>query len=227
MNRLADQIAVVTGASRGIGAALARRLAAEGAHVVLVARTVGGLEEVDDAVKAAGGQATLVPCDLTEFDRIDTLGPALAERFGRCDILVGNAGMLGGLSPLGHYKSETWQAVFDLNVHANWHLIRTLDPLLRAAPAGRAVFVSADVARTPRPYWGAYAAAKAALESMARTWALETAKTPLSVAVLDPGPVATALRAEAYPGEDAATLTQPDEAAEGILQAILGDAAHG
>lgn len=208
--RLAGRIAVITGASRGIGAAVARGFAAEGAHLVLIARTSGGLEEVDDAVQAAGGSATLVPLDLTEHDGIDRLGAALYERFGRLDILIGNAAMLGPLSPLGHVPPKQWEAVMNLNVTANWRLIRSLDPLLRRAEAGRAVFVTSGVARGVFPYWGPYAASKAALESLVRTYAGETVKTPLRVNLLDPGVVRTAMRAQAMPGEDPESLPPPE-----------------
>ena len=213
MARLEGRIALITGASRGIGAAVAKRFAAEGAHVVLVARTVGGLEEVDDAIQAAGGSALLVPLDLREFEQIDRLGAALYERYQRLDILVGNAAQLGVLSPLGHIDPPVWEAVMAVNVTANWRLIRSMDPLLRAADAGRAVFVTSGVANGVFPYWGAYAASKAALEMMVRTYAGETAKTRLRVNLLDPGIVRTAMRAQAFPGEDPMTLAHPDEIA--------------
>ncbi len=211
--RLAGRIALITGASRGIGAAVARRFAAEGAHVVLVARTVGGLEEVDDAIQAAGGAATLVPLDLKEFDQIDRLGAALYERYQRLDILVGNAAQLGVLSPMGHIDPPVWEEVIAVNLTANWRLIRSMDPLLRAADAGRAIFVTSGVADGVFPYWGAYAASKAALEMMVRTYAGETAKTRVRVNLLDPGIVRTAMRAQAFPGEDPMTLAHPDEIA--------------
>ncbi len=213
MARLRGRIALITGASRGIGAAVAKRFAAEGAHVVLVARTVGGLEEVDDAIQAAGGAATLVPLDLKEFEQIDRLGAALYERHGKLDILVGNAAQLGVLSPLGHIDPPVWEEVMAVNVTANWRLIRSMDPLLRAADAGRAIFVTSGVANGVFPYWGAYAASKAALEMMVRTYAGETAKTRVRVNLLDPGIVRTAMRAQAFPGEDPTTLAHPDEIA--------------
>lgn len=208
---LAGRTALVTGASRGIGAAVAKRLAREGAHVLLLARTQGGLEEVDDAIRQDGGSATLIVQDLRRLDHLDNLGPPLLERYGKLDILVGNAAILGTLSPLGHYKPQTWAEVFDVVLHANWRLIRILDPLLRLSDSGRAIFVTAGVASTPRAYWGPYAAAKAALENMARTWALENAKTSLNVNLIDPGPIATRLRTQAYPGEDPAALRQPGD----------------
>jgi NAD(P)-dependent dehydrogenase (short-subunit alcohol dehydrogenase family) len=208
--RLAGRLALITGASRGIGAAVARRFAAEGAQLVLVARTVGGLEEVDDAVRAAGSTATLVPLDLTDFEAIDRLGQSLYERFGRLDILVGNAGILGTLSPVGHIQPRDWTAVINLNLTANWRLIRSLDPLLRASEAGRVLFVTAEVARSARAYWGAYAASKAALETLVRVYADEVEKTKLRVNLIDPGKVRTALRARAFPGEKPEQVPHPD-----------------
>ena len=222
--RLAGRIALVTGASRGLGAAVARRFAAEGARLVLVARTVGGLEEVDDAVRRAGGEpATLVPLDLRDFDRIDQLGASLYERFGRLDVLVGNAGVLGTLSPLGHVAPKTWTEVLEVNLTANWRLIRSLDPLLRQSEAGRAVFVTSGVTARAHPYWGPYAASKAALESMVRTYAAEAAKTSLRVNLLDPGVVRTALRAQAFPGEDPATLPAPETVTEAFVELAAAD----
>ncbi len=212
--RLKGRIALITGASRGIGAAVARRYAEEGATLVLIARTVGGLEEVDDQVRARGGHAVLVTLDLKDREAIDRLGPALAERFGRLDIFVGNAGMLGELRPLTHYTPELWSDTFEINLHANWRLLRTLDPLLRRSEAGRVILVTSRITETLRAYWGAYAASKAALEAMARTYANELKQTKLKVNLLDPVAVATRMRAEAYPGEDPKTLKQPDEITE-------------
>lgn len=209
--RLGGRIALVTGASRGIGAAVARRFAAEGAHLILVARTQGGLEEVDDAVRAAGGSATLVPLDLCEFEQIDRLASAIAERHGRLDALVGNAGIIGSLRPMGHFPPDEWARVLAVNVTANWRLIRSLDVLLRASDAGRAMFVTSGVTRGVFPYWGAYATSKAALECMVRTYAAEVTKTNLRVNLVDPGVVRTRMRAEAMPGEDPMTLPHPDE----------------
>ncbi|NNG02693.1 MAG: SDR family NAD(P)-dependent oxidoreductase [Inquilinus sp.] len=213
-SRLAGRIALVTGASRGIGAAVAKRYAAEGAQVILAARTVGGLEEVDDAIRGAGGSATLVPVDLAKPDRIDALGASIHERFGRLDILVGNAAMLGALSPVAHSDPAQWQRVIDLDLTANYRLIRSMDPLLRASDAGRAIFVTAGVARTVEPYWGAYAVAKAGLEMMVRLYAAEIAKTAIKANLIDPGIVGTAFRANAFPGEDAATLPAPESVTE-------------
>lgn len=214
--RLAGRIALVTGASRGIGAAVARRFAAEGAHLILVARTQGALEEVDDEIRAASGQnaaPTLVPMDLADPGQIDRLGPAVAERFGRLDILVGNAGLLGTLSPLGHVAPETWDEVMAVNLTANWRLIRIFDPALRASDAGRAIFLSSGAARGAA-YWGPYAVSKAAVEAMVHVWAAETAKTSLRVNAINPGAVRTRMRAEAYPSENPATLKSPDDVAD-------------
>jgi len=210
--RLAGRIALVTGASRGIGAALARRFAAEGAHLVLIARTVGGLEEIDDEIRRAGGQgATLVPLDLREFDALDQLGASLYERFGHLDVLVGNAGVLGTLSPMGHISPQTWAEVLDVNLTANWRLIRSLDPLLRQSDAGRAIFVTSGAAAHPHAYWGAYAVTKAALEMLVKIYAAEITKTKVKANLIDPGAVRTAMRAEAYPGEDPMSLPGPED----------------
>ncbi len=208
--RLAGRISLITGASRGIGAAVARRFAAEGSHVILVARTVGGLEEADDAIRTGGGIATLMPMDLTEFEKIDRMGAAVAERCGRLDVLVGNAGILGTLSPMGHIEPQAWDQVIAVNLTANWRLIRSLDPLLRASGSGRAIFVTSGAADGVHPYWGAYAVSKAALEAMVRTWAGEVTKTSLKVNLVDPGALRPRMRAEAYPGEDPMTLEPPE-----------------
>ena len=228
MKKLVGRVALITGASRGIGAAVAKRFAAEGAHVVLVARTVGGLEEVDDAVQALGGTATLAPFDLKDRDAIDRLGAALYERYGKLDILVGNAAQLGVLSPLGHIEPAVWDEVMAVNVTANWRLIRSMDPLLRASDAGRAIFVTSGVASGVFPYLGAYATSKAALEMMVRTYAGEIAKTNVRVNLLDPGVVRTALRAEAFPGENPASLRHPDEVAPHFVGLAVPECArHG
>ncbi|MCH6577497.1 MAG: SDR family NAD(P)-dependent oxidoreductase [Proteobacteria bacterium] len=216
--RLQGRISVITGASRGLGAAIAKRFAGEGSHVVLVARTVGGLEEVDDAIRAAGGAATLVPLDLTEFDRIDEMGAALARRFGRIDVLVGNAGILGTLSPMGHIETQVWDRVIAVNLTANWRLIRSFDPLLRASDSGRAIFVTSGAAGGAHPYWGAYAVSKAALEAMVKTWAGEVTKTPVKVNLVDPGALRTSMRAEAYPGEDPETVRQAGEVTDTFVE---------
>ncbi|AEP08688.1 short chain dehydrogenase family protein [Micavibrio aeruginosavorus ARL-13] len=214
---MTGRVAVITGASRGIGAAVARRLAAAGAHVVLVARTTGALEALDDEIRNAGGRATLIPLNLLDFDKVDTLGPALAERFGRCDILVANAGMLGTLGPLPHADAKEWDRVIGLNLTANFRLVRTLDPLLRASDAGRAIFVTSGAAEGPRAYWGAYAVSKAGLEAMARSYAAENEKTNLRVNIIDPGRVRTKMRAAAYPGEDPQSVIPPEDVVDAFL----------
>ncbi len=218
--RLADRVALITGASRGIGAAAAVAYAAEGAHVILVARTVGGLEEVDDQVRAVGGTATLVPQDLLQWEAIDGLAAPLLDRWGRLDILLGNAGMLGALTPTAQYEPDLWDQVFRLNVHANWRLIRALDPLLRASPSGRALFVTSGITRQPQAYWSGYAASKAALETMVATYAAETAKTNLKVNLINPGPTRTAMRAKAFPGENRDVLPPPEALMEPFIAAV-------
>jgi NAD(P)-dependent dehydrogenase (short-subunit alcohol dehydrogenase family) len=215
---LAGRIALITGASRGIGAAVAKRFAAEGAHVILIARTIGGLEEVDDAIKANGGQATLVPCDLTDFEALDTLGPSLLERFDKLDVFVGNAGALGEMTPLSHYDAKAWHEVFDVNVHANWRLIRTLEPLLRRSDAGRAILVTSGAAANPRAFWGAYAVTKAAMETLAKVWASELENTDVRVNILNPGATRTGMRAAAFPGEDPLTLKTPEDLTDKFVE---------
>jgi NAD(P)-dependent dehydrogenase (short-subunit alcohol dehydrogenase family) len=208
---LAGRIALITGASRGIGRAVGLGLAKAGAHVVLLARTVGGLEELDDEVRAAGGSATLVELDLKRTDKLDALGPTILQRWGKLDILVANAGILGPLSPLGHITSDAWREVLDVNLTANWHIIRAVDPLIRRSDAGRAIFVSSGAALARNAYWGPYAVSKAGLEALARTWALELADTPAKVNVINPGPLRTGMRAKAFPGEDPASLKTPED----------------
>ncbi len=208
---LAGRIALVTGASRGIGRAVALGLAEAGAHVVAMARTVGALEELDDDIRKAGGTATLVDLDLKRTDKLDALGPTLYQRWGRLDILVANAGILGPLSPLGHITSEAWREVIDVNLTANWHLIRALDPLIKKSDAGRAVFVSSGAALARNAYWGPYSVSKAGLEALAKTWARELASTPARVNIVNPGPIRTGMRAKAFPGEDPNSLKTPDD----------------
>jgi NAD(P)-dependent dehydrogenase (short-subunit alcohol dehydrogenase family) len=220
---LASRIALVTGASRGIGYATALALARAGAHVVAVARTVGGLEELDDAIRAAGGSATLVPLDLKDFEGIARLGAALHERYRHLDILIGNAGILGPLSPLGHVQPQAWDDVIAINVTANWHLIRCMDPLLKVSEAGRVVFVTSGVASGARAYWGPYAVSKAALDVLARTYAAETVTTKVRVNLFSPGPTRTRMRATAMPGEDPMLLKTPDAVAEKIVELCLPD----
>ena len=219
--RLTGKIALITGASRGIGAAVAERFAREGAHVVLAARTVGGLEEVDDRVRAIGGSATLVPLDLRDFVKIDELAAALFERYARLDILVGNAAEFGTFSPLGHIDPATWSEVIDLNLTANWRLIRAMDPLLRAAAAGRAIFVTSGSAHRSPAYWGPYAVSKAGLEMLVRVYAGEIAKTRVRANLIDPGIVRTRLRARTFPGEDPAPLPPPESVCDAFLSLAL------
>lgn len=217
--KLAGRIALVTGASRGIGAAIARAYAREGAELILTARTTGGLEELDDEIRAINGKTSLlVPFDLKDFDAIDRLGAALYERFGRLDVLVGNAGALGTLSPLGHISPKEFQEVIDLNLTANWRLIRQMDPLLRQSTAGRAIFVTSAAAQGPRAYWGTYAISKAALEMMVGIYSQEILQTNVRANMIDPGRTRTKMRAKAYPGEDPATLKTPDEIMEKFVE---------
>ncbi len=205
---------MITGASRGIGRAVALAYAREGAHVVLVARTVGGLEEVDDEIRALGSSATLAPLDLRDGEKVDGLGPTIYQRWGRLDIVVGNAGILGPSSPLAHISDEDWQEALDINLTANWRLIRTADPLLRRSDAGRAIFVTSNAAKSAKAYRGPYSITKAALDALVRTYAAEVATTDVKVNLISPGPTATAMRAQAMPGEDPATLPSPDDLTE-------------
>ena len=218
---LADRIALVTGASRGIGRATAHALARAGAHVVALARTVGGLEELDDEIRAVGGSATLVPLDLKDTPGIARLAAALEERYHRLDVLIGNAGMLGPLSPLDHVEPKAWAEVLAVNVTANWHLIRSMNALLKQSSAARVVFVTSGIAAHPRAYWGPYAVSKAALETLARTYAAETASTAIRVNLFNPGATRTRMRADAMPGEDPADLKTVAPVAEKILQLCL------
>jgi NAD(P)-dependent dehydrogenase (short-subunit alcohol dehydrogenase family) len=218
---LSGRVAVVTGASRGIGYFLARELAAAGAHVVAVARTIGGLEELDDEIKAekalsGKGEATLVPLDLTDGPGIDRLGGAIHERWGKLDILVANAGVLGVISPLGHVEAKVFDKVMAVNVTSTWRLIRSVDPLLRLSNAGRAIILSSGAAHSAKAFWGPYAASKAAVEAMARSWADETKNLALRVNCVNPGATRTAMRAQAVPGEDPQTLPHPSEIARKI-----------
>jgi NAD(P)-dependent dehydrogenase (short-subunit alcohol dehydrogenase family) len=225
---LDGRIAFVTGASRGIGAATAVALARLGAHVVITARTQGGLEETDDAVRAAGGAATILPLDLKQAESIDAVGPTLVQRFGRLDILVHNAGALGKLTPAGHIVPRDFADCLAVNLTASYRLIRTCAPVLAASDAGRAVFVTSSVATTPRAFWGAYAATKAGMEMLVRTWADEVDGTSLRVNLFDPGGTATRMRATAFPGEDPGTLPTPASVADKLVALCLpSEARHG
>jgi NAD(P)-dependent dehydrogenase (short-subunit alcohol dehydrogenase family) len=221
--KLQNKLALITGATRGIGAAVAKRFAAEGAHVILVGRTQGALEELDDEIRDAGGVATLVPLDLRKFDDIDRMGLGLHERFGKLDIVVGNAGVLPLLSPTGHLDPKVWQEIIDVNLTANWRLIRSLDPLLRRAEAGRAVFTTCAAGREAGPYWNAYAASKAALEALVRSYAAEVENTPIRANLVDPGPVHTKLRNNAFPAEDKLRLRKPEDVTEPFVALALSD----
>jgi NAD(P)-dependent dehydrogenase (short-subunit alcohol dehydrogenase family) len=220
---LANRIALVTGASRGIGFATAKALAKAGAHIVAVARTQGGLEELDDEIRKDGGSATLVPLNLTDFDGIARLGAGLHGRYGKLDILVGNAGVLGPSSPLGHIELKSFTDVMAINVSANFQLIRCMEPLLKQSDAGRVVFITSGAANKATAYVGPYAASKAALETLARAWAQETATTKLRVNLFNPGPIRTRMRATLMPGEDPMTLDTPEQAAELIVPMCAPD----
>ncbi len=225
---LKDSVALVTGASRGIGAATAMALARLGAHLVITARTQGGLEETDDAIRSAGGTATLLPLDLRDGEKLDVLAPSIYQRFGRLDVLVHCAGALGQLTPAGHILPGDWADAIAVNLSATWRLIRGCDPLLRQAPAGRAVFVTDSVARVPLAYWGALGATKAGMENLVRTWAAETGKTALRVNLFDPGVVRSRMRGAAFPGEDPASLPGPETVAEALAALCLpGKVGHG
>lgn len=221
--RLAGRLALVTGATRGIGRAVALAYAKEGAHLILVGRTAGALEEVDDEIRALGGNATLLTLDLKNHDKIDALGPTIYQRWQKLDIMVGNAGILGPLSPLGHVTADAWDEVLNLNLTANWRLIRTLDPLLRRSDAGRAIFVSSGSAVRRTAYWGPYAVSKAGLEALVVTYALEVENTPVRANLINPGPTRTNMRAKAFPGEDPASLKTPESITPTFVQ--LADAA--
>jgi NAD(P)-dependent dehydrogenase (short-subunit alcohol dehydrogenase family) len=218
---LASRIALVTGGSRGIGHALAIALAREGAHVVATARTPGGLEELDDAIKAVGGTATLVPLELRDTAGIARLASALNERYGRLDVLVGNAALGASSSPLDHFEAKEWDEVIAVNVTANWHLIRQMHALLLCSDAGRVVFLTSNAASNPRAYRGLYATSKAALEALARTYANETLSTPIKVNLHAPGPTRTRMRAAVAPGEDPMTLPTAEAVAETIVPLCL------
>ncbi len=217
LKRFSGKTVLVTGASRGIGRAAAVAFAAEGAHLILIARTRGGLEEADDEVRAAGGVATLIEMNLADGARVDALGPSLFVRFPQLDVLVANAGILGTLTALPHVSDADWNSVLNINLTANWRLIRTLDPLLRRAEAGRAVFLSSNAARSCRAYWGPYAVSKAGLVALVKVYASELASTAVRANCLDPGATRTAMRAKAMPGEKPETLPPPDVLAPIIL----------
>jgi NAD(P)-dependent dehydrogenase (short-subunit alcohol dehydrogenase family) len=220
---VSERVAVVTGASRGIGRAAAIALAGAGAHVIAVARTVGGLEELDDEIRSKGGTASLVPLDLKDGAAIDRLGAVLYERFGRLDALFANAAVLGPVTPVAHIEPRAWDGAIAVNVTANYRLIRSLDPLLRASAAGRALFVTSGVTRTPQPFVGLYAASKAALNALVGSYAAEVAHTALKVNLINPGPLRTRMRAEIRPGEDPATLRPPEALGPDVVRMLSAD----
>ena len=217
---LEGRVALVTGASRGIGREAGKALAAAGAHVILVARTVGGLEDLDDEIQKAGGHATLVPLDLKDFAALDRLGASIYERWGKLDAFLGNAAVLGPVTPLSHINPKQFQELVDVNLTANWRLIRSLDPLLRQSDAGRVLFVTSGAARHHMPFWGGYSMSKAALESLALIYAAECEGTNVKVNLLSPGPLRTVMRARAFPGEDPQTLETPDAVAPLIVEML-------
>ena len=221
--RLEGRVALVTGASHGIGREIAKRFAAEGAQVVAVGRNVGALEELDDEVREAGGKLTLLPLDLTLFEKIDILGPSLYEKFGKLDIVVGNAALLGELAPVGHIDAQIFQNTYATNVTANFHLIRTTDKLLQLSDAGRAIFVTSNAAAKGRAFWGLYASTKAALESLVQSYAQEMEETSVRVNLVNPGRVRTKMRAEAYPGEDPETLKAPEDIMDVFVDLAASD----
>jgi NAD(P)-dependent dehydrogenase (short-subunit alcohol dehydrogenase family) len=219
--RLAGRIAVVTGASRGLGRSIALALAKEGAHIIATARTQGGLEELDDDIRKLGGTATLAPADIKDFAAIDRLGAGIFERWKKLDILVGNAGLLGKLTPLPHLDPKLYDEVLAVNVTANYRLIRSLDPLLKASDAGRAVFVTSGLAQKRWAYWGAYAMTKAALEAMVSVYAKECADSSMRVNCFSPGATRTGMRAKAMPGEDPMTLPAPEDVGAQAVEMCL------
>lgn len=217
--RLDGRIALITGASRGIGRAVAKRFALEGAHPVLIARTQAALEELDDEIRSACGvEATLVPMDLKDYAAIDKIGAALYERFGKLDVMVANAGLLGVLTPMHQIDPKVWDEVMAVNLTACWRLTRSMDPLLRASDSGRAIYVTSTVGQQPRAFWGSYAVSKAALDMMAKVYAEETQKTNIRVNILNPGPTRTGMRASAMPGEDPQTLKTADSIAHEFVK---------
>jgi NAD(P)-dependent dehydrogenase (short-subunit alcohol dehydrogenase family) len=221
---LAGLIALVTGATRGIGRASALGLAEAGAHVIAVGRTQGALEALDDAIlKATGERATLVPLDLMKGDAIDQLGGVIYQRWGRIDILVHSAGLLGELTPASHLDPHIWDRVISINLTASYRLIRSMEPLLRKSAAGRAIFLTSGLAVRPKAFWGVYAASKAGLEGLVRCWADELETTSIKPTLLDPGAMRTAMRAKAYPGEDPESLPAPKEIAPLVVELARPD----
>ena len=225
-NNLADRLILITGASRGIGRAAALACAEAGAELIITARTTGALEELDDEIKARGGQATLVEMDVTDLPAIPRLAGAIAQRWGKLDGFVANAGQLGQMAPMAHSDPEIFERTLQVNLTSVWHQLRAFDPLLRAAPSARVILVSSGAAQGARPYWGAYAVSKAGLEAMGRAWAAESEQTNMRINLLDPGAVATAMRAAAYPGEDPASLPEPKDIAPAFVRLLSPDCPH-
>jgi NAD(P)-dependent dehydrogenase (short-subunit alcohol dehydrogenase family) len=220
---LDGRVVLVTGASRGIGYEAALEAARRGAHVIALARTVGGLEALDDAIQSVGSSTTLVPLDLRDFDALDRLGHSIFERWKKLDGLIANAGELGVLSPVSHIDPKVFERVFAINVTANYRLIRSLDALLRQSDAGRAVFVSASSSHSARAYWSAYAASKAALEALVKSYSNELGITRVKANIYWPGAIRTAMRAAAMPGEDPMSIPAPAEIAPGLVDMIMPD----
>ncbi|WP_375607713.1 MULTISPECIES: SDR family NAD(P)-dependent oxidoreductase [unclassified Bartonella] len=220
---LHGRVALITGASRGIGYYLALELAARGAHIIALARTVSGLTELDNQIRKKGAHATLVPLDLHHMENIDALAISIAKRWKKLDIIVANAGILGTLSPIAHIENMVFEDVFQINLISQWRLMKAVEPLLRESDAGRAILLSSSVAHAARPFWGAYAASKAALEMIARCWAEELKQTPIKINCVNPGATRTAMRAEAMPGEDPQTLPTPQEVAKKIIHLLSPD----
>ena len=220
---LSAKVVLVTGASRGIGHAVSLAAAEAGADVIITGRTIGALEELDDAIKASGAHATIVEHDMSDFAALPRLAAAIHKRWGRLDGLVANAAILGTLTPLSHLDQNVWDETISINLTAQWHLIKAMEPLLTAAPAGRAILVSSGAARGSYPFWGPYAVSKAGLEAMGRVWAGETEQTNLRVNMINPGGTATSMRATAFPGEDPNTLPSPDAIAPAFLQLLSSD----
>lgn len=220
------RICAVTGATRGIGRSVALELARRGAHVIAIGRTLGGLEELDDEIRALGGAATLLQLDLKDATGIDRAGAAIFDRWGRLDGLVGNAGLLGDITPLAHLEPKVWESVMAVNVSANWRMIRSFDPLLRRSDAGRAVFMTSGAGHKCLPFWGVYSVSKAALDALVRTYAGEVAATSVRANLFSPGPVRTAMRAQAVPGEDPMTLPHPNELAPALADLVAPDCAE-
>jgi NAD(P)-dependent dehydrogenase (short-subunit alcohol dehydrogenase family) len=228
MATLNGRVALVTGASRGIGASVAKGLAKEGAHVILLARTQGALEEIDDEIRGFSGKATLIPLDLSKLDEVDKLGPSIYERFGRLDIFIGNAAVLGTLGPVNQITPKEWEKAFTVNVMANVRLVRSLDPMLRGSDAGRVVFTTSGLGEQAMAYWGPYCATKAALNLFAQTYAGETAKTNLRINLVSPGPVDTAMLRKAFPGGFQGTMKTPDDVVPAYLKLVAANCnAHG